>query len=271
MRASRLDGISRVLAGGLSRRQALRQLGVVMVAGGATLVEPEVAGAAPAGKCAKGSTQCCVCVSTSIDPNNCGACGHVCTLANATAKCVSGTCEIASCNAGFADCNGVASDGCEVNINTDPNNCGSCGVKCSSDQTCVNGACTGALANGATCVSNSQCSSGACVPSAINPNVSICCATACTVAGGCSTTGSCVSDGSACQVALAGTTCGGSCTQNQFTPPGACDGAGHCLTGSPILCFGATPICDNGLGCVQCNVLSDCPPGSTQCTNHICS
>lgn len=272
MGTSRLDGISRVLAGGLSRRQALRQLGVVVVAGGTALVEPEVASAAAAGKCAKGTTQCCVCVSTSIDPNNCGACGQVCSFPNATARCVSGTCQIASCNAGFADCNRVASDGCEVNLNTDPNNCGSCGTKCSSGQTCVNGVCTGRLTNGAACTSNSQCSSGACVPSAADPNSSICCATACAAAGGCGATGFCLSGGSGCQVASSATVCAtASCSGNVFTPAATCDGAGNCAPPSPIPCSGATGVCNSTLGCVQCNSVSDCPPGSTQCTNGICS
>jgi len=45
--------------------------------------------------------------------SNCGACGRTCSLANATETCSTGSCRISSCNAGFADCNGVASDGCE--------------------------------------------------------------------------------------------------------------------------------------------------------------
>ena len=45
--------------------------------------------------------------------SNCGACGVTCSLANATETCSTGSCRIATCNAGFNDCNGVASDGCE--------------------------------------------------------------------------------------------------------------------------------------------------------------
>jgi hypothetical protein len=44
------------------------------------------------------------------------------TVANATVACVNGSYVIASCNPGFADTNGVFSDGCEATV-TPPNNC----------------------------------------------------------------------------------------------------------------------------------------------------
>jgi hypothetical protein len=48
------------------------------------------------------------------DVNNCGFPGVVCgTRANAVVGCNLGVCNL-TCNAGFADCNGVFSDGCEV-------------------------------------------------------------------------------------------------------------------------------------------------------------
>jgi hypothetical protein len=70
------------------------------------------------------------CADLDRDPNNCGACGDVCALANATAGCSSGFCVIASCGAGFADCNRDSGDGCEANLVADLNNCGACGVVC---------------------------------------------------------------------------------------------------------------------------------------------
>jgi hypothetical protein len=36
---------------------------------------------------------------------------------------------VAACNAGFANCNASATDGCEVNLRTDVNNCGACGAR----------------------------------------------------------------------------------------------------------------------------------------------
>jgi hypothetical protein len=44
---------------------------------------------------------------------DCGACGATCKLAHARATCALGYCEVASCDAGFASCNGAAFDGCE--------------------------------------------------------------------------------------------------------------------------------------------------------------
>ena len=47
------------------------------------------------------------------DVNNCGSCGNVCSFPSATARCASGSCEIASCAANTHDLDGVASNGCE--------------------------------------------------------------------------------------------------------------------------------------------------------------
>lgn len=71
-------------------------------------------------------------VNVGADLANCGACGSVCTLAHASSTCAAGTCLVAECATGFADCNGSASDGCEVNFISDPNNCGSCNNVCAA-------------------------------------------------------------------------------------------------------------------------------------------
>ncbi|MCP3064060.1 FG-GAP-like repeat-containing protein [Myxococcus sp. K38C18041901] len=46
-----------------------------------------------------------------------------------------------SCSGTLADCNGTSSDGCEVNLQSDANSCGACGVVCSTGQICSNAAC----------------------------------------------------------------------------------------------------------------------------------
>jgi hypothetical protein len=53
------------------------------------------------------------CVDTMANVNHCGACGESCSLPNATPSCVVGTCRVQSCNSGFYDCDGNATNGCE--------------------------------------------------------------------------------------------------------------------------------------------------------------
>lgn len=47
------------------------------------------------------------------DEQNCGACGNVCALAQASAVCVAGTCQVATCDAGWSNADGIGSNGCE--------------------------------------------------------------------------------------------------------------------------------------------------------------
>lgn len=48
--------------------------------------------------------------------------------------------ECINCSSGFANCDFV--EGCEVNLNTDKNNCGFCNNVCTSGQVCQGGNCT---------------------------------------------------------------------------------------------------------------------------------
>ncbi|UJR79192.1 hypothetical protein [Sandaracinus amylolyticus] len=75
------------------------------------------------------------------DVANCGACGNTCELANAAAGCADAACVIASCDAGFDDCDATASNGCEVNVANDTENCGACNNACASTETCAAGVC----------------------------------------------------------------------------------------------------------------------------------
>jgi hypothetical protein len=133
---------------------------------------------------------------------SCGGCGLACAPANAAGACVAGRCGIASCRAGFADCDGNAANGCEANLNTDPVRCGSCAGLCAfpnagrraSAGACALGACAtgfgncdGAAANGCethlsasttscgmcgrACAAGASCNSGTCVsgPTLNNP------------------------------------------------------------------------------------------------------
>ena len=78
----------------------------------------------------------------SADPQNCGACGHVCGNANtvgAMAKCASNAC-VFNCSPGTTHCSSNDATGCETTTGTDPHNCGSCGFDCGT-ATCINGLC----------------------------------------------------------------------------------------------------------------------------------
>jgi hypothetical protein len=69
--------------------------------------------------CQQGA-ECCddACVDTATDPLHCGSC-KACPApadAHAPATCSFGQCGFGACDAGFGDCNGDASDGCETDL-----------------------------------------------------------------------------------------------------------------------------------------------------------
>jgi Putative metal-binding motif len=65
--------------------------------------------------CPVGFTCCSeACIDTGADPANCGACDNPCVLPNASATCSAGLCVLDSCESGFADCDGDATNGCET-------------------------------------------------------------------------------------------------------------------------------------------------------------
>lgn len=94
-------------------------------------------------------------INTTTDVTHCGACSNTCMGFNASVtSCVASTCTF-TCNTGYANCDGNGTNGCEQNVYTDVNNCGTCGNICSvANGTaacvaggCVVGACTGTYKN----------------------------------------------------------------------------------------------------------------------------
>ena len=70
---------------------------------------------------------------------------HECNLNNALATCEQGQCVIENCDGDYADCNSDYTDGCEVLLQHDENNCGGCNVVCEFDHAsqvgCIGGEC----------------------------------------------------------------------------------------------------------------------------------
>ncbi len=231
--------------------------------------------AAGRGDCDRSASNGCeVDLTTSV--TSCGSCGALCDLPNATAACTGGRCAVATCAAGFADCDGVASNGCEVNVRTDATNCGACRSACAPANAagaCVGGACTvaacqagfgdcdGAASNG--CEANlaadvSHC--GGCATACSLPNASAACSAGrCVIAACAGAFGNC--DGSTpngCEVDLSSTpsscgACGARCALPNTASAG-CAGGGCTV----LACVGGYGNCDGAAsnGC-EANLSAD--------------
>ncbi len=80
---------------------------------------------------------------------HCGLCGNGCSPVNATGVCTMGRCGIATCNAGYADCDSGAGNGCESDTRTDLFHCGRCGNVCTYSMAAA--ACTASTCGLTTC------------------------------------------------------------------------------------------------------------------------
>ncbi len=215
------------------------------------------------------------------DPAHCGACVTACaSRPNSTATCTAGTCGLL-CNPGTGDCNGGATDGCEVTFATDVSHCGACGTTCparpSATATCASGACgfacdagmadcDGNALNGcesALATSPAHCGTCATVCAALPNSVATCAGSVC---------------GSTCLAGFGD--CDGvpanGCESNLATDAlhcGTCAtscGAGMCSSGvCGLVCAAGTGNCDGNAanGC-EANTASDpthCGTCSTSC------
>ncbi len=134
----------------------------------------------------------------------------------AAGRCVSATCTT-TCDVGFADCNGVASDGCEADTATDLANCGACRTACTPGLACNAGVC------GCPSTIPTVCA-GMCVNTQNNAAHCGACGVACPTGSTCS--------GGACTSVGCGslTNCGGSCVDTR-TSLAHCGGCGlSCAT-----------------------------------------
>jgi len=146
------------------------------------------------------------------DPNNCGKCGNVCSIANGTAKCEAGKCVVKTCTPPFFDCAGTGL-ACATNLSTDGANCGGCGTSCN--------AVFGSLHASGKCVSS------ACVLDKCNTGYSDCDGQ---MTDGCesdptSDANNCGACGTACKAPHGSNSCVASkCSPSCGTQFGVCDG-----------------------------------------------
>ncbi len=182
--------------------------------------------------------------------DNCGYCGNLCTFANAVGKCVQQICAIDHCSAGWGNCDGFDSSGCETNFMVSPDNCGTCGHQCPSEQNadpaCASSNCAischagyedcdGSFANGCEADTSTDpdhcgnCSTHCQLPHA----TSTCSANACVVV-------SCTSPYGDCDLVNAN-----GCETNLMTETAHCStcnhdcGSGHACSGGQCVCLEA--------------------------------
>lgn len=168
------------------------------------------------------------------DPANCGGCGLGCSSSHmSTVTCGTGLCT-GACASGWGDCNAdKRTDGCEINIGSDPGNCGACGNACAAGTTCQDGAC--ACPQGQFyCPSRSSCLASCSVcPEAFACPLSLTCVPNCSAACGgtidCTTLSLCVSacalctgQPSTCTRVSEWSRCVGLCNNTQCPVPSIC-------------------------------------------------
>jgi hypothetical protein len=113
--------------------------------------------------------------NTNATVAHCGACGAACALANATSTCAGGACAVLRCAAGYGNCDGLAANGCETNLQTSSLHCSACGAACAAGFLCGAGVCTRSCAPLTNC-------SDVCVDPQTNVSNCGACGAACSLA-----------------------------------------------------------------------------------------
>jgi hypothetical protein len=233
--------------------------------------------------CAHGQT-CCPgvgCVDLEADRRHCGACDQDCTaLPNPVGdSCVAGRClcgdEPIAC-AGTAFCShvlGRAGEGCGcVDLEADPQNCGTCGTRCSVGETCSAGTCAcGAAAGCAGTLDDFCCGTDGCVDLTGDERHCGACGASCRrgetcVAGECLCGGASTCDpGSLC---CADGTCKPCCEDADCAGGTHCCGDGSCQACCGDDHCGAGHCCGDRACHECCGDDADCPAG--RCCGDLC-
>jgi hypothetical protein len=232
---------------------------------------------------------------------DCGNCNVACSFANATASCATGTCTFGSCGAGFANCDGSTSNGCEVQLGT-TSNCAACGDSCSNGHgttacagapgsfscapTCATGfkSCDGNPENGCETPLNTLTDCGNCATPCVMPNGGASCTTGVCTLTGCSTGFADCNSGPGCETPLGTSTdcasCGDACVALNGT--NSCTGAPGSYACSPVCTTGfksCDGIPDNGCernirtvtDCGDCNSPCSLPNAVATCATGTCT
>ena len=227
------------------------------------------------------------------DPDNCGACKAVCSVANIDfAVCESGACT-GACAKGWGDCDGdKLKNGCETSLTNDVANCGGCDAACSdqhvASKVCTMGECTGPCAPGfgdcngdkqkdgcETAFGDDPLNCGACnvVCSSNHINAPKCSGGVCQAAcnqGWADCNGNPLTDG--CEIDTANDssncgTCGAQCSSNHMGSVSCTSGActGYCQSGYSD-CDGDLQA--NGCETTTVNDVANCGKCGTVCSSN---
>lgn len=224
--------------------------------------------------CPAGTAECDGDASTSCetdvlqDAQHCGFCNNRCQLPHASARCEAGRCAIDTCDSGWADCDGVASNGCEVELATTADHCGACGRSCASAGT-VSRVCAGGV-----CASTCQSGRGNCSQPAAPATDDGCETNLLTSAGSCGACGRACSAEGVASLACAGGRCTSTCATgrgncSQPAAPTADDGCEQDLTADPSHCGACHRGCSSfragSLSCVAGLCAPTCLSGYASC------
>ncbi len=236
-----------------------------------------------------------------VDVANCGACGNACTATNGTPGCEGGSCVVLDCEAGFFDCDGDASNGCETtqaSLASDDDNCGACGNACGASKDCVEGVCVAAACEDGyqdcnaepldgceyeeawfatdtnhcgdcdtACTPEQSCINGACVESLCPLGLADCDAS-----GGCETniledTSSCGGCNVPCAPALAVAACVDGQCSIASCEEGFEDCDGLATTGCE---YASANLASDALNCGACGVVCELPAATSSCIDGSC-
>jgi hypothetical protein len=167
-------------------------------------------------------------------------------------------CMVAMCSGG----------GCTTTSASNTTMCGTGGTMiCDGAGACV------------ACNTAAQCSAASCAGTTFHPAETCSGAHACVAGTAMPCTGAtpiCNAGAGGCVACNTAADCApASCVGAVFHPAETCNGSHACVAATTTDCSAitATPVCSATTGCVQCNVVGDCPVagGFTMCMSHVCS